>query len=73
RTLLAQAHPFVGILYLSCDPPALARDLVALADFWEPQWFQPVDLFPRTAHVECLVWLSSRLSPSGSPAVSPVH
>jgi len=67
RKLLARPRPFLGILYLSCDPPALARDVAALAPFWRPEWFQPIDLFPRTAHVECLAWLSSRLSPDGSP------
>ena len=66
RRLLARSRPFLGILYLSCDPPALARDVAALGEFWKPEWFQPVDLFPRTAHVECLAWLSSRLSPDGS-------
>ncbi|NDD81016.1 MAG: class I SAM-dependent RNA methyltransferase [Verrucomicrobia bacterium] len=68
RKLLAQPRPFLGILYLSCDPPALARDVAALGASWKPEWFQPVDLFPRTAHVECLAWLSSRLSPDGSRA-----
>ena len=63
RKLLRRNLPFLGILYLSCDPPALARDVSALGDFWRPAWFQPVDLFPRTAHVECLAWLASRLSP----------
>jgi len=67
RKLLGQARPWAGILYLSCDPPALARDVSALHPFWKPEWFQPIDLFPRTAHVECLAWLSSRLSPDGSP------
>lgn len=71
RKLLAQARPWLGILYLSCDPPALARDVAALGEFWRPEWFQPVDLFPRTAHVECLAWLSSRLSPTGSRTGSP--
>lgn len=66
RKRLARSLPFLGILYLSCDPPALARDVAALGEFWKPEWFQPVDLFPRTAHVECLAWLSSRLSPDGS-------
>ena len=70
RKLLARARPFCGILYLSCDPPALARDVAALGAFWRPEWFQPIDLFPRTAHVECLAWLSSRLSPDGSRAGS---
>lgn len=73
RKLLGQARPFLGILYLSCDPPALARDVAALATFWQPEWFQPVDLFPRTAHVECLAWLSSRLSPDGSRSRAPVR
>ena len=68
RKLLAQARPWLGILYLSCDPPALARDIASLGEFWKPEWFQPVDLFPRTAHVECLAWISSRLSPDGSRA-----
>ena len=66
RKLLAETRPFQGILYLSCDPPALARDVAALGKCWKPEWFQPVDLFPRTAHVECLAWLVSRLSPDGS-------
>ena len=73
RKLLAQARPFLGILYLSCDPPALARDLAALDGFWRAEWFQPVDLFPRTAHVECLAWLSSRLSPGGSRPGNRTH
>ena len=73
RKLLAQRRPFVGLLYLSCDPPALARDVKALGDFWKPVWFQPVDLFPRTSHVECLAWLSSRLSPDVSPGVRSSH
>jgi tRNA/tmRNA/rRNA uracil-C5-methylase (TrmA/RlmC/RlmD family) len=68
RRLMARALPFEGILYLSCDPPALARDLLALAGFWKAEWFQPVDLFPRTAHVECLTWLSPVNSPAGSAA-----
>lgn len=65
RRLMARALPFQGILYLSCDPPALARDLLAMAGFWKAEWFQPVDLFPRTAHVECLAWLSPVSSPGG--------
>jgi len=65
RRLMARALPFQGILYLSCDPPALARDLLAMSGFWKAEWFQPVDLFPRTAHVECLAWLSPVSSPGG--------
>lgn len=69
RRLLARALPFAGILYLSCDPPALARDVLAWAGHWKAEWFQPIDLFPRTSHVECLVWLTpSDLSTGHSPS-----
>ena len=68
RRLLNRPLPFEGVLYLSCDPPALARDLKSWGGQWKPEWFQPIDLFPRTSHVECLVLLrSSALSPSHSP------
>jgi tRNA/tmRNA/rRNA uracil-C5-methylase (TrmA/RlmC/RlmD family) len=71
RRFFERDLPFQGVLYLSCDPPALARDLRAWAAKWTPEWFQPIDLFPRTAHVECLVLLrSSSLSPSHSPLVA---
>ena len=67
RRFFERDLPFQGVLYLSCDPPALARDLRAWSAKWTPEWFQPIDLFPRTAHVECLVLLrSSSLSPSHS-------
>lgn len=40
------------LIYVSCNPSTLARDLRDLASVWEPVSFQPVDLFPRTAHFE---------------------
>ena len=42
------------LVYLSCNPSTLARDLKELAPGWKPQHFQPIDLFPQTAHFECL-------------------
>ena len=46
------------IVYVSCNPANCARDcqLLAQADY-ELQWVQPVDLFPQTAHVECVALL----------------
>ena len=47
------------IVYVSCDPATLARDVKL---FSERGYFVnkavPVDMFPRTAHVECVVLLS---------------
>ena len=41
------------IVYVSCDPATLARDLkLFAAKGYKTQWVQPVDLFPRTAHCE---------------------
>lgn len=69
RRFFEQPLPLDGFLYLSCDPPALARDLRGWAAHWTPRWFQPIDLFPRTAHVECLVLLqAAALSPTHSPS-----
>ena len=47
------------VVYVSCDPATLARDLAWFAARgYAPQKAQPVDLFPRTHHVETVVLLS---------------
>lgn len=49
------------VVYVSCDPATLARDLTYFASRgYAPQQAQPVDLFPRTAHVETVVLLSHK-------------
>jgi 23S rRNA (uracil1939-C5)-methyltransferase len=44
------------ILYISCDPATLARDIRRLQGY-EVERIQPVDLFPQTAHVETVALL----------------
>jgi 23S rRNA (uracil1939-C5)-methyltransferase len=47
------------IIYISCDPATLARDLKALCEQgYHIDTVQPLDMFPQTAHVECIVKLS---------------
>ncbi|MDW7652289.1 MAG: 23S rRNA (uracil(1939)-C(5))-methyltransferase RlmD [Bacillota bacterium] len=47
------------IVYISCNPATLARDLKYLAAHgFHLVEVQPVDMFPHTAHVECVVLMS---------------
>lgn len=46
------------LVYISCDPATLARDLRLLGEAYEPTLIQPFDFFPQTPHVETLVVLS---------------
>jgi 23S rRNA (uracil1939-C5)-methyltransferase len=47
------------IVYVSCDPATLARDIARLREVgYEAQWAKAVDLFPRCAHVETVVLMS---------------
>lgn len=43
------------IVYISCNPASLVRDLKLLEESYEIKKIQPVDMFPFTSHVECVV------------------
>ncbi|SDZ84103.1 23S rRNA m(5)U-1939 methyltransferase [Desulfuromusa kysingii] len=46
------------IIYVSCDPDSLSRDLKTLTENgYKIKQLQPVDMFPQTAHIETVVQL----------------
>jgi len=45
------------IVYVSCNPATLARDLFELKNFYKVKEIQPVDMFPQTYHIETVSFL----------------
>ena len=41
------------VIYISCNPASLVRDLSYLEDNYNINMIQPIDMFPFTSHVEC--------------------
>jgi 23S rRNA (uracil1939-C5)-methyltransferase len=55
------------IIYVSCHPATMARDLKRLCeDTYQLRRIVPLDMFPQTQHVECVADL--RLAEGGSTA-----
>ena len=46
------------IIYVSCNPSTQARDLAILCERYDIEAVQPVDMFPQTPHIECVVALT---------------
>ncbi|MCR5652901.1 MAG: 23S rRNA (uracil(1939)-C(5))-methyltransferase RlmD [Ruminococcus sp.] len=47
------------VVYISCNPETLARDLMFLSkNKYKVRKIQPVDMFPHTEHIECVVMLT---------------
>ena len=48
------------VIYVSCNPSTLARDLNILKEKYNIEKVQPVDMFPHTSHVETVVLMSRK-------------
>ena len=46
------------IVYVSCNTATLARDINLLGEKYRVEKIQPVDMFPHTHHIECVVLLT---------------
>jgi 23S rRNA (uracil1939-C5)-methyltransferase len=60
RSLLTLAPS--RVVYISCNPETQARDLrVLTAGGYRVTAIQPVDMFPHTQHIECVVCLTRQV------------
>ena len=46
------------LIYISCNPITLARDLNELKELYNIEDITLFDMFPNTYHVECVMWMS---------------
>lgn len=52
-------HPPTQLIYVSCNPATLARDLAELKNSFRLDSITPLDMFPQTAEVEVVAELSA--------------
>jgi len=50
-------HQPTQLIYVSCNPATLARDLAALKESFRIDSITPLDMFPQTAEIECVAHL----------------
>ncbi len=48
------------IIYISCNPATLAKDIDLLSSNYKVNLMNPLDLFPYTSHTECITVLSKK-------------
>lgn len=68
RALLELGAPY--LIYVSCDPTTLARDLKMLGERYDVGPVRPVDMFPQTTHIETVTLLSLRTGSAAAAATS---
>ena len=58
------------LVYISCNPATLIRDLKMFEEQYEIKTIIPVDMFPWTSHIECVSLLCLK---KGTPLRSPFY
>ena len=56
-------HAVGELVYVSCNPATLARDLAVLQERFTLESVTPLDMFPQTAEIECVAHLKSPRPP----------
>jgi 23S rRNA (uracil1939-C5)-methyltransferase len=56
---ILRRYPVPTLLYVSCNPPTLARDLADLDAAYRLESVTPFDMFPQTAEIEALAHLTA--------------
>ena len=46
------------LVYVSCNPSTLAKDIKILSKKYDVRYIQPIDMFPNTSNVECVCLLN---------------
>jgi 23S rRNA (uracil1939-C5)-methyltransferase len=59
-TTALNQFPPLSVVYVSCNPSTLARDLARLTDHYEIKTIQPFDMFPQTAEIEAVALLNRK-------------
>jgi 23S rRNA (uracil1939-C5)-methyltransferase len=66
-----KALRFSRLVYVSCNPETFVRDLELLAPDLVARELRPVDLFPRTEHLESIALLERRIARAPAPPANP--
>jgi 23S rRNA (uracil1939-C5)-methyltransferase len=71
RRLIVDVAP-AKLIYVSCNPSTMARDLAELQRRFVLESVTPLDMFPQTAEIEVVAYLQSvRPGSSARPTVAP--
>jgi len=57
---LVNSHPLPKLIYVSCNPLTLKRDIQRLEKNYLLRTIKPVDLFPKTPEIECIALLTTK-------------